>query len=183
MQIMLVPGNGDADINSEIWYPWIRKELENLNLKIIAKNMPDADLARRKYWIPFIEEQLQNNKDSILIGHSSGALAALRYAEIHKLIGLVIVGASYTDLADQKEKASGYFDEEWHWEKIKQNVKWIIHFHSINDPFIPVEEARYIAKKLNTEYYEFNDQGHFSSDVDKNKFPELLKVLKMKLKL
>ena len=165
MRVMLVPGNGDADVYSEIWYPWITKQLEKLGMKVIAKNMPDEDLARKEYWLPFIENQLEGDEDSILIGHSSGAVAALRYAEIHKLQGIILVSVCHTDLGDEKEKASHYFDGPWKWDKIKQNVKWLIQFHSLNDPYIPIEEARYVAKKLDTEYYEYKDQGHFSSIV------------------
>jgi len=183
MRIMLIPGNGDADVNTEIWYPWITKELEKRELKVIAKNMPDAKLARKEYWLPFIEQQLEGDENSILIGHSSGAVAALRYAETHKLQGIILVSACHTDLGIEEEKMSGYFDEEWQWDKIKQNTKWVIHFHSLNDPYIPVEEARHIAQQLNTEYHEYKEQGHFSSDVKKNEFPELMAALKDKLGL
>ncbi len=183
MRVMLVPGNQDADVHSEIWYPWITKQLEKLRVKVIAKNMPDADLARKEYWLPFIEKQLEGDENSILIGHSSGAVAALRYAEIHKLQGIILVSASYTDLGDEHEKASHYFDDPWQWDKIKKNVKWIIQFHSLNDPYIPVEKARYIAKQLNTEYQEYKDQGHFASDVGKKEFPEIIETIKKKLKI
>ncbi|MBI2125303.1 alpha/beta hydrolase [Candidatus Woesearchaeota archaeon] len=181
MHIMLVPGNQNADVHSEIWYPWITEQLKTLGVKFTAKNMPDADLARKEYWLPFIEEQLEEDEDSILIGHSSGAVAALRFAETHKLQGIILVSVCHTDLGDKHEKASHYFDESWQWDKIKQNVKWIVQFHSLNDPYIPIKEARYVAKKLNTEYQEYPNQGHFSSDVGKKEFPELLDVLKKKL--
>ncbi len=180
MKIMLVPGNGNANM-SEIWYPWITKELKRLGFKIIAKNMPDANLARKEFWLPFIEQQLGNDSDSILIGHSSGAVAALIYAETHKLQGIILVSVCHTDLGDEREKMSGYFDHSWQWNKIKDNVKWVIQFHSLNDPYISIDEARYVAQKLNTEYHEYPDQGHFSTDVDKVEFPELLEVLRQKL--
>ena len=177
---MLVPGNGDADVYSEIWYPWLTNQLEILGVDVIAKNMPDPNRARKEFWLPFIEKQLNGNEKSILIGHSSGAVAALNYAETHRLQGIVLVGASYTDLGDEREKASGYFDNPWQWDKIKQNVDWIIQFHSLNDPYIPITQARHIAQCLNTEYREFKDRGHFNSDADK-KFPELIEALKKKL--
>ncbi len=183
MKIMLVPGNGNADVNSEIWYPWIANELNKLGLTSIVKNMPDPDLARKEFWLPFIENQLEGDSDSILIGHSSGAVAALRFAEKHNLKGIILVSVCYTDLEDEKEKASHYFDEPWRWNDIKENVEWIIQFHSLNDPYISVEEAKYVAKKLKTEYHEYSDQGHFSSDVDKTEFPELLEALKKKLNI
>ena len=181
MHAMIIPGNHDSDM-SQFWYPYVKKELENIGIQVVAKKMPDPDLARKEYWLPFIEEQLLGDENSILIGHSSGAVAALRFTEIHKVQGIILVSASHTDLGDEHEKASHYFDDPWQWDKIKKNVKWIIQFHSLNDPYIPIDEARYVAKQLDTEYYEYPDQGHFSSDVGKKEFPELLGVLKKKLK-
>lgn len=176
MKVMLIPGNGDADMASDIWYPWAVVELKKFGLNLVAENMPDPDIARKKYWLPFIEEKLEGDEDAILIGHSSGGLAALRYAENHKVKGLIIIGVSHTDLGEEKEKQSGYFDEDWKWEKIKENTDWIVQLHSINDPFIPVEEARYIASKLGSEYCESQDGGHFVE----SEFPELVDVLKSK---
>ncbi len=191
MKIMAIPGNGNADVDSEIWFPWLKKELEKLKkdrrlgvkeLDVIIKNMPDPDIARRNIWVPFIEQHVGNDPDAILIGHSSGALAVMRYLENHKAQGAVLVGACYTDLGDAKEKASGYYDDEWQWEKIRKNAEWIMQFASTNDPYIPIEEARHVRDMLNTEYHEYTDQGHFSSDIKKISFPELIEVLKKKLK-
>lgn len=34
------------------------------------------------------------------------------------------------------------------WERQKANTNFILQFHSDNDPFIPVEEARYVQTVL-----------------------------------
>lgn len=178
---MILPGNGNDgdDITKNHWYSHVTEKLQELGVDVILENMPDPDIARMKYWIPFIEKHLQN-EEGILIGHSSGAVAAMRYLEKHKLVGAVLIGACHTDLGIEKEKQAGYYDEPWNWDLIKKNSQWIIQFHSINDPFIPIEEARFVAKKLNTEYHELN-QGHFSRSEGKLEFPELIKELKKKL--
>ena len=181
MKVMIIPGNGNTDI-SESWFPYIKKGLEALDIEVIAKNMPDAKLARRKYWIPFIEENLGREKDAILIGHSSGAVAILRYLENHKLLGAVIVGACHTDLGLEEEKLSGYFDDKWHWDRIKNNAKWIVQFASTNDPYIPIEEARFIKNKIGSDYHELKNQGHMGSDVNKIEFPEIINAIKKNLK-
>lgn len=176
MLAMIIPGNANADM-SQFWYPYVKKELEKIGIKVIAKNMPDPDLARKEYWLPFIEEQTGGAQQTILIGHSSGAVAILRYMESHKIEGAVIVGVCYTDLGDEKEKISGYYEDPWRWEKIKQNAKWIIQFASADDPYIPTEEARYVRDRLNTEYYEYADRGHFME----NEFSEFVEAIKRKL--
>jgi uncharacterized protein len=181
MKTMIIPGNGNTEMTM-CWYPWVKKELEQLNLKVIAEKMPDPVLARKEYWIPFIEEKIQRDENTILIGHSSGATAIMKYLETHKAQGAILVGGSYTDLGDENEKASGYFDEPWQWEVIKKNAEWILVFASTDDPYIPIEEARVIKDKLNATYFEYTDQGHFSDDYwNKKEFPELLNALKAKL--
>lgn len=45
MKAMIVPGNGNTDI-SENWLPYLKRELEKLGIEVIAKDMPDQDLAR-----------------------------------------------------------------------------------------------------------------------------------------
>ncbi len=57
-------------------------------------------------------------------------------------------------------------------------MKWIIQFASADDPYIPVEEARYIRDKINPEYHEHDDQGHFGADIGKKEFPEIIEAIK-----
>jgi predicted alpha/beta hydrolase family esterase len=82
MKAIIIPGNGSADIMWG-WYQSVKNELQQLGLDVIAENMPDPDLARKEYWLPFIKEKL-SSEDAILIGHSSGAVAILRYLEENK---------------------------------------------------------------------------------------------------
>ena len=181
IKVIFIPGNGGGTPKDN-WFPYLKTELEKLNVKVIAEEFPDSQLARAKYWLPYIKE-LGADKNTILIGHSSGAIATMRYAEENKILGSVLVGTYYTDLGDEAEIQSGYFDKPWNWQAIKSNQKWIIEFASIDDPYIPIEEPRFIYEKLNTDYHEYKDQGHFGSDVNKTMFPELVTVLKKKLKI
>lgn len=48
---------------------------------------------------------------TIVVGHSSGAAAGMRYAEQHKLFALVLVSAYTTDLGDKLEAASGALED------------------------------------------------------------------------
>jgi len=68
----------------------------------------------------------------------------MRFAETNKILGSILVGACYTDLGDEGEKASGYYSRPWEWDAIKGNQRWIVQFASIDDPYIPIKEARYI---------------------------------------
>ncbi len=180
VKIIIVRGNGNSTPN-ENWFPYAKKELEKIGLLVINKEFPDPELAREEYWLPFIKK-LGADENTILIGHSSGAIAAMRFVERNKILGSILVATYYTDLRDEREKKSGYFDRPWDWESIRKNQKWIVQFASTDDPYVPIKEARFIHQKLQTEYREYKDEGHFGADKNKTIFPEITAVIKSKLR-
>jgi uncharacterized protein len=170
-KIILIHGNGGGT-GYEGWFPSVQRELEAAGHEVIARTFPDNVKARAKYWLPYITE-LGADAGTVLVGHSSGAVAAMRYAETHPILGSVLVGACYTDLGEASERISGYYDHPWDWEAIKRNQQFILQYASPDDPYIPIAEARYIQKKLNTKYFELPKRGHFED----REFPELPKAL------
>jgi predicted peptidase len=75
----------------------------------------------------------------------------MRFAETHRLTGLILVSACHTDLGIASETISGYYSRPWLWEDMRKNVRWITQFHSTDDPFIPIAEARYVAEHIKSE--------------------------------
>jgi len=181
-KIIILPGNGVTDFDSTHWYGWLRDKLNRLGFNVIGQDMPDHELARKDIWLPHIKNKFQAGKDTIIIGHSSGGVATLRYLETSPLMGAIVIGVNHTDLGYQEKKQSGYFDTPWQWEKIKSNAKWLVQFCSQDDPYIPIKEPRFIHEKLNSEYHEYTNRGHFGSEhTNDPKFPELIEVIKRKL--
>ena len=176
MKVILIHGNGGSTAG-DIWLPYIERELTALGLVVTNQTFPDNVRARAQYWLPFLEE-LGADEDTILIGHSSGAVAAMRYAETHRLFGSVLVGVCHTDLGDSFEAASGYYRERWQWQQIRDNQRWIAIYQSTDDPHIPVAEARFVAAQLKCNYFEFTDRGHF---VDSREFPEIVNYVRRQL--
>ncbi|MEQ1790620.1 MAG: alpha/beta hydrolase [Rickettsiales bacterium] len=171
-RVIFIPGNGGSSPNDN-WFPSVKKELEAVGLNVISKEFPDNDLARASYWIPFLLDELKADENTILVGHSSGAIAAMRVAERQPILGSILVGAYHTDLNMDKEKQSGYFDKEWDWKGIRNNQQWTVLFASQDDPWIPIAHPRYIHSQLNCEYHEYKNEGHFGGDYYKSTFPEL----------
>lgn len=180
IKAILIHGNSGSK-PTDLWFPYLKTGLEKLGMKVQAPQFPDGDLARISYWLPFLKMDLQADEHTVLIGHSSGAIAAMRFAEQNRLLGSVLVGAYYTDLGYEKEKLSGYFDTPWNWNAIKKNQNWIIQFASTDDPWIPIVEPRFVRDQLHTEYHEYQDQGHFGGDYNKLTFPEILIAIQSKV--
>ncbi len=181
-KVIFVPGNGGSTTHDN-WFPQVKKELESAGLEVIATTFPDPYLAREEYWIPFLRDQLKADDDTILVGYSSGAIAALKFAQQYEILGSVLVGVYHTDLGIKEEKLSGYFDTPWDWKTIQANQQWTVIFAAQDDPWIPVDEPRYIHKRLKCEYHEFKDQGHFGQESSfKENFTELSLAILRNLK-
>lgn len=177
IHIIIIPGNGGATMENH-WFPAVIAGFEEHGIKVRARTYPDSYLARRKYWIPFLETELKAGPDSILIGHSSGAEAAMRYAEDHQILGSVLISPCHTDMGVHTETISGWYTGEWEWEKIRKNQRFILQFSSRDDPIVPIGEQDFVRSKLAPEYHELENRGHF---ISQNEFPELVTAVMEKV--
>ena len=100
---VIVPGNGcDGDVRDANWYGWLADKLTQRGMfdKVVLPEpcMPDPLDAHEAEWVPHIEKVLMEEdwEGTVLIGHSSGAEAAMRLLEKRKkgetLAGTVLVG-------------------------------------------------------------------------------------------
>lgn len=172
-RFIFMHGNGTSHW-SFAFAPWLKETLEELGHETVFETMPDSVNARKKYWFGFLNHQVKVNVDDVIIGWSSGAVCGMRYAENHKFKGLILLGPHYTDLDDELEKQSGYFDDEWEWESIKNNVDEIVVIHGDNDPYIPTKDFIHISENLNCRRIEIQGAGHFE---DSKEIPELVEIL------
>eukprot|EP01062_Namystynia_karyoxenos_P079740 TRINITY_DN8468_c0_g1_i1.p2 TRINITY_DN8468_c0_g1~~TRINITY_DN8468_c0_g1_i1.p2 ORF type:complete len:216 (+),score=78.60 TRINITY_DN8468_c0_g1_i1:82-648(+) len=174
LTIVLAPGNGCGDSLADcMWYPWIRDELEKRfgdKIRFVLKAFPDPLYARESIWLPFLDEQ--GAAGGVVIGHSSGAAAAMRYAERTQVAGIALCAAYTSDLGDEVERMSGYFSRDWDWAKMKANAGFVEQFHSANDHLVPLSEGEKVAEGLGIELHRCS-AGHFQED----EFPELLEAL------
>ena len=175
--VIICPGNGCYDIRSSNWYGELFNELSNKGISCVCENFPDPLHARRELWVPHMrslaEQHGKPSSNVVLVGHSSGAQAALRYAELYPLHACVLVSATYSDLGIAHERASGYYpqrsqesDEEinpYDFTRMKMNCRQWHQFHSDDDPFIPVYEAQKIRNGLGLtdNFYLLSGRSHF----------------------
>ncbi len=173
MKIIFIHGNGGCTADMH-WYPRVAETFVQQGIDVVRTTFPDNDIAHQAIWLPFLRNDLQAGEDSILIGHSSGAIATMRFAEQFPIIGSVIVAGYHTDLGMPDEREGGWFDAPWDWGAIRRNQQWIIQYASVDDPFIPIAEARHVHEQLKTEYHEYTDENHFGGGGKrKTTFPEL----------
>jgi uncharacterized protein len=174
LRIVYVHGNQSTHW-SFAWATWLKREVELLGFDSFFETMPDSIIARQNYWLPFLEEHVKVGESDIIVGWSTGAVAAMRYAETNKIKGAVLVAPSYTDLNDDLEKASGYFDRPWSWPVIRSNQERIELISANDDPYIPQPEFEAIANSLDAHWSRLPNGGHF---IKRSEFPEVLAAIK-----
>ncbi len=128
-------------------------------------------------WLAYLREEMEVGPDTVLIGHSSGAEAAMRLLESGtKVAGCVLVASCHTDLGVESEAAAGYYNRPWQWDTIRANAGFIVSFHSRDDPLVPFREGAFVAKALGLrpgrEFLAFDDREHFW-----DYFPELTETI------
>jgi uncharacterized protein len=174
--ILICPGNGCTNIRSSNWYGTLHDQLIQAGIPSICENFPDPYAARRSIWVPhmrqLIEDKCEDPSNVILVGHSSGAQAVLRYTELYSCQAAVLVSATYTDLGDEGERASGYYpswkngkeENPYLFQTITSNCNIWHQFHSDDDPFIPLDEAERIRDGLGLTddfYHMLPGRSHF----------------------
>lgn len=181
--MVILPGNGCTNVLRSNWYGWLHQTLNAAGIECVVENMVDPHRARRQLWIPFIHDVLRADENTILVGHSSGAQAALRYTEEYKVRGVVLVSATFTDLGDSGERASGYYplnnetENMYSFPAMRENCALWHQFHSNDDCFIPLAEAERIRNGLGLTDEQFSmlpGRSHFFDAP----FPELVDVIK-----
>lgn len=157
------------------WAPWLKTQLESLGFETFFETMPDSIIARSEYWLPFLKDHVKVGKNDVIIGWSSGAVAAMRYAETNVIRGSILVAPCYTDLGDDFEKQSGYYDTPWQWQAMRSNQENIALIYGDDDPFIPQSEFEFIANQLDPNVVKINGGKHF---IERQEFPEILEYIK-----
>lgn len=151
-RVIIVPGCGCSPIRDANWYEWFEQKLltqhSELFSEVILQDMPDPIIAHENIWVPFLRDTLNADENTIVIGHSSGAVAALRLAEHTRLRGIVLVSACWTDLGMESEREAGYYSRPWLYDNVRQNTHWVMQYHGDNDNLIPLHEADHVAAQL-----------------------------------
>ena len=116
-------------------------------------DLPHAEKPNIERYNKFIFSNKNWNfiEETIIVGHSSGAVEILGLLEkLPKNIVVnkcFLVGSFINDLGWDSLKE--LFVKPFDFEKIKKHSKEFIFIHSDNDPYCPLDHAKYLAEKLN----------------------------------
>lgn len=182
MKVILLHGK-NADPTSK-WYPWFAKTMQERGIECNIPLLPQSDDPDIEAWKRKIHE-LHPDEDTVLIGHSRGGVALLRWHEdqpanvrVKKVILIAANSGFLHRRAIPAESNHGFYTKEgYDFAKIRQHCNDFVVLHSKDDQWVPYDNGEENAAGLHAKFLAFENKGHFGKGVDE--IPELVKeVLK-----
>ena len=170
----------------ENWFPWLKKELESMGHEVIVPKFPTPINQSLESWTRiFLAYEDKVNEETVLIGHSLGAAFILNYLEqTDKKIKAAFLVAGYHKLLNNEfeELNKSFVGKKFDWNKIKGNCGKFFVVASDDDPYIPLEINKELAKILDAELKIIRNGGHLNKKAGYDKFQLLLEYMIADLK-
>jgi len=167
---------------NENWIPWLKTELEKFDYEVAVPAFPTPENQNLESWLDVASPYLEKlNDESVLIGHSIGAVFLLSVLEkLNAPVKTTIFASGFlNDLGnDDFDKINRiFYEKDFDWQRIKQNSQNVFVFHGDNDPYVPLSESENLAKNLGTNVKVIENGGHLNKSAGFDKFSELLEVI------
>lgn len=135
----------------EHWFLKAKEKFEGIGYKVIVPDMPGAYFPKKDEWVKIIKD-LKPDEKWILIGHSLGGVAILRYLEIAKkpVSKAMLIATPFDQM--KFNPIANFFDKDFNWKKIQQNANKIIIVNEDEDPVVPLDHGIKYSQKLKSEF-------------------------------
>jgi predicted alpha/beta hydrolase family esterase len=167
------------------WFRWLKSELEVSGLRVWLPQLPNADRPSLREWASFVQREcpFAINGETLVIGHSSGSILSLIIAQNNvEPIGGIVAVSVFHDNSLNWEPNNKLLDVNFEWNAIHANAKKLLFVHSDDDPYVPLEQAQFVANNCQAKIVVLPDQGHFNLEKSDSyrEFPKLLEIMQQK---
>ncbi len=123
------------------------------------------------------------NEDTLIVGHSSGAILALVLAQENPVpIGGIVAVSVFHDNSLNWDANGKLFDVDFDWPAVHQKATRLLFVHSDDDPYVPLDQAQFVADSCGGEMVVIPGQGHFNLEKSETykAFPKLLELMRQR---
>jgi uncharacterized protein len=156
------------------WFPWLATRLEEQDVQVTVLAMPAPHAPAPAAWDAHLLEGIgEADSNTILVGHSLGCIAALRY--LHKLPatqsvgGLLLVSGFDEPLATLPE-LTPFVAQPLPLANIRARLLHCALIASCDDAIVPQPYSARLAQRLQAPLHLLKQGGHF---LDREGFTEL----------
>ncbi len=155
-------------------FVWLDKNLTNKGYEVKRISMPNPEVPVIEDWVFKLQDEIQLLPDTILVGHSVGCQAIMRFLETQnldiKICGTLLLAPwmhlDQTTIEEEGEEvveiARPWMETPIDFEKVRTISPKITAIFSDNDVFVPVSEKDFFAEKLGAKTILEHEKGHFS---------------------
>jgi len=152
--------------SKEHWFLEEKERLEKLGHVVIVPDMPNSFHPQQDAWVDVITNFAPDD-NSILIGHSLGGVAVLRYLEgstkISKCILIATPISKLTRVGYNFSPIKNFLEPNFNWEKIKKNCKEFIVMNQTNDRSVPLQHGKDLANNVGGKLEIVEGENHFDT--------------------
>lgn len=184
MKAYLIHGWG-GNPNSEAWFPWLKKELAERDIKLEIPEMPGTENPKIKSWVAKLEKIVKLDEKTYLIGHSIGCQAILRFLEKlpenMKITGTIFIAPWFNLKAtayqeeEEKDIAKPWIETPIDLKKVKNHTQNFLAFFSDNDDCVPLSDSKIFKEKLNAKIIIKHNEGHFNETKEIKEIIDFIK--------
>lgn len=164
------------------WFRWLEAELQAKGLQVFLPALPNTKQPSLRDNVDFVQANcpFPIDEHTLVVGHSSGAILALILAQESPVpVGGIVAVSVFHDNSLKWEALNRLFDIDFDWEQIQAKTSKLLFIHSDTDPYVPLDQAKYVADNCNAEILVVPGQGHFNLEQSEQyrQFPKLMEVL------
>ncbi len=173
MRIILVHGYKSSPEKN--FFPWLTRELVDRRFEVLCPVLPEPENPDRDAWTKALLEAVGPLSDEdIVVGHSLGGAAALRFLEAAEARttphACVLIS---TPWMIRDEKFRGFFLTELDHDVLMWRASKFVVIHAKDDKVIPFEHAEKYAKVFHAKIVAPETGGHF----DGPEYPVILEAI------
>lgn len=166
--------------------PWLKKQLEKEGYEVVVPALPDTGKPLIEKWVPCLQSVIRDpDENTVLVGHSLGGPAVLRYLEtlpdgVH--VGKTVLVAPVVDAIMGLSPEETAFSKPWFEtpidvEKVRRSAGKMIGFFSDDDHWVPIESGKIFKERYGATTIIEHHMGHYSEESGVSEVPTILKAI------
>ena len=165
MKKVIIIHGWESNPFEHLWYQEEKQSLEKEGYIVFTPQMPGESFVKEEEWVKTIKD-IKPDEETILIGHSLGVPAILRYLEVvEKPVNKVILVAGFASPLvlnyPNEEYPRKFVERPFIWDKIRKMAKEFIIFNQDHDQWVPFEKGTELADNLDGKLIKVNGTDHF----------------------
>lgn len=170
--------HGTSGTPEENWFPWLRSKVKTTGSRFVMPQFPHDEAQTLPNWQAVFDREVGSlTPETILIGHSVGAVMALRLLEqVVQPVTATFLVAGFTtllDLPDIDPLVATFVEQPFDWPRIKAMAGAAHVYQGSDDPYVPRHHADEISARLGTKPIIIAGGGHLNRKTGYGPFEAL----------